>query len=104
MSLIREILALPDRVEAAVRAISVAPPSDPALPMRVKMALVTGEEIEAEVFSLYIEDALARVFLTAGHSQGGGACSPYTGEVVIHFPNSALAILDWGVLKILRHP
>ena len=100
MSIIREILGLQERIEALAKEVTIYPPSDPALPFKVKATLIGGEEIFMEAYSIYLENISARLASVNQYVLENNKVSGYAREIKLYFPREALIIHDFGILRI----
>lgn len=102
MSLIREVLNIPDPVEAYVREIIIRPPEDIRLPYKIEAIGIGGERIVLEAFSVRLE--CVTVSLSTNGSSisvdgAGEACC--IKSLKLAFPRGAYIIYDWGMLRVV---
>lgn len=100
MSIIREVLGIPNRSEALVKELSIIPPSDPVLPYRIIATMMDGRKLNLEAYSIVLDNAKARMTTINQYHVESGCNFGYAKEIKMYFPNGAWIILDWGVLFI----
>lgn len=100
MSIIREVLSLPDRVEAQVKELTIIPPSDPVLPYRVQATLLNDEVVSLDVYTITLEKARARISTINIYALEDKKVVGYAREIKFYFPNGAWINYDFGILRI----
>lgn len=102
MSLIREVLNIPEPIEAVVKEIVVNPPEDLRLPYKIEALALNGEKISLEAYSVYLECVMVTLS-TNGSSIGvdGSNSKCCIKSLKLSFPRGAYMIYDWGVLRVI---